>query len=473
MNLNKELTNVQIKCINLVNRKDKKKNMIKKCNRRKIPISFFPAELHENPKRGCLESHLSIIKEALQKKHKYVLILEDDAKFINPITNLPLPPNDWKMLYLGGTVHKNMGKGENTDNWYRVQTWTTHAYIINLEKIDEINKDGNLVEDTFIEDILKLEEYEQEVDRYYMEFIHRKYPAYMIDPMVVIQEEGYSDIEGQKVNYDFMQSTLHGFMKPDNEKIDGNYILKLPNIDDKDLPKVSIVTPTYERKKLIYMAIRNFNEFNYPKDKLEWIILDDSKESIEDIIPRDKRIHYIHIPNQHYSIAKKRNMGADYANNEIIMHMDDDDYYPPESILARVKLLLKYKDKGIQCVGCSEIGVYNIINKNSTLASDGDCSLSEASMGYFKDFWRKQPFNENEDTGEYRGFINGRFENIIDIPYSFVIIAFTHKTNFTNLRKSKSNALIDKSTGKDITFYDTFDIELQLFIDSIVKNLNR
>jgi hypothetical protein len=406
MNLNKELTNVQIKCINLVNRKDKKKNMVKKCNRRKIPISFFPAELHENPKRGCLESHLSIIKEALQKKHKYVLILEDDAKFINPITNLP--------------------------------------------KIDEIDKDGNLVEDTFIEDILKLEEYEQEVDRYYMEFIHRKYPAYMIDPMVVIQEEGYSDIEGQKVNYDFMQSTLHGFMKPDNEKIDGNYILKLPNIDDKDLPKVSIVTPTYERKKLIYMAIRNFNEFNYPKEKLEWIILDDSKESIEDIIPRDKRIHYIHIPNQHYSIAKKRNMGADYANNEIIMHMDDDDYYPPESILARVKLLLKYKNKGIQCVGCSEIGVYNIINKNSTLASDGDCSLSEASMGYFKEFWRKQPFNENENTGEYRGFINGRFENIIDIPYSFVIIAFTHKTNFTNLRKSKSNALIDKSIVKNL-----------------------
>ena len=67
MNLNKELTNVQIKCINLVNRKDKKKNMVKKCNRRKIPISFFPAELHENPKRGCLESHLSILKKLYKK----------------------------------------------------------------------------------------------------------------------------------------------------------------------------------------------------------------------------------------------------------------------------------------------------------------------------------------------------------------------------------------------------------------------
>ena len=130
----------------------------------------------------------------------------------------------------------------------------------------------------------------------------------MIDPMMIIQEEGYSDIEGQKVNYDFMQSTLHGFMKPDHEKIDGNYILKLPDISNEDLPYVSIITPTYERRKLIYMAMRNFQDFVYPKEKLEWIILDDSKESMQDILPRDKRIHYIHIPNEHYSIPKKRNM---------------------------------------------------------------------------------------------------------------------------------------------------------------------
>jgi len=291
--------------------------------------------------------------------------------------------------------------------------------------------------------------------------------------MMIIQEEGYSDIEGQKVNYDFMQSTLHGFMKPDHEKIDGNYILKLPDISDEDLPYISIITPTYERRKLIYMAIRNFQEFIYPKEKLEWIILDDSKETMQDILPRDKRIHYIHIPNEHYSIPKKRNMGVEYANHEIILHMDDDDYYPPESVLARVKILMKYKEKGIQCVGSSSIGIYNIMNKNSSIASDGDTSLSEASMGYYKDFWRERPFNEEETRGEYRGFIFGRFEKIMDIPYAFVIIAFTHKQNFTDMRKVNENRLLNKETGNNITFYDTFDIELQIFIDEIVTLLKK
>ena len=74
MNLNKELTNVPVQCINLVKRVDKKKEMIKKCKRRKIPIKFFPAQLHSIPKRGCLESHLTVIKEAVQKGHKYILI---------------------------------------------------------------------------------------------------------------------------------------------------------------------------------------------------------------------------------------------------------------------------------------------------------------------------------------------------------------------------------------------------------------
>ena len=453
MNLNSELLNVPIICINLEKRVNKKKNMIKKCKRRNIPVSFYKAKAHDNPKRGCLESHLNVIKEAIKQKHKNILIFEDDAKFLQPINKLPKLPEDWQMLYFGGTVHKNL-QG-NVKGWCRVQTWTTHAYIINLQ-----NKE-------FLKDILKLEGYTQEIDRYYMEYIHLRWKAYMIDPMRIIQEEGYSDIEGQDVNYNFMMSTLHGFKKPDHEKKDGNYILKLPVIDK--LPSVTIVTPTYERRKLFYMAMRNFNEFDYPKNKIEWVILDDSKESMEDIIPKDKRINYIHIPNEHYSIAKKRNLGADFASNEIILHMDDDDYYPPESILARVKLLLKYKDKGIKCVGCSEIGVYNMLNKNSILASDGDTSLSEASMGYFKDFWRERPFNEEELEGEYRGFIFGRFEQIMDIPYSFIIIAFTHKNNFTGLRKAKTNQLIDSSTMKSISYWDIFDLELKIFIDDLLK----
>ena len=57
----------------------------------------------------------------------------------------------------------------------------------------------------------------------------------------------------------------------------------------------------------------------------------------------------------------------------------------------------------------------------------------------------------------------------MDIPYAFIIIAFTHKQNFTDMRKINENTLMNKNTGKSMTFYDNFDIELKLFIDDIVK----
>ena len=81
MKLNKQLTGVRAICINLKERKSKKKYMKIQCKRRDIPLKFFLAEKHKNPKRGCLESHLTVIKEALNDGIKYLLIFEDDVKF--------------------------------------------------------------------------------------------------------------------------------------------------------------------------------------------------------------------------------------------------------------------------------------------------------------------------------------------------------------------------------------------------------
>ena len=98
------------------------------------------------------------------------------------------------------------------------------------------------------------------------------------------------------------------------------------------------------------MAIRNFENFNYPKEKLEWIIIDDTPEDldqIDDILPTDDRIKYLKIKGikQKLTVAHKRNLGVAKASNDIIIHMDDDDYYPPESVIARVKALIKYAPK--------------------------------------------------------------------------------------------------------------------------------
>ena len=162
------------------------------------------------------------------------------------------------------------------------------------------------------------------------------------------------------------------------------------------------------------------------------------------------------------TIAQKRNYCCDMAKGDIIIHMDDDDYYPPESVSCRVKILMKYRENGILCVGSSKIGLYDIIENKSAIIGDGNLSLSEASMGYWRIFWEQQKFNEFEETGEYRVVLEGRFENVMDIPFSFVICAIKHPFNMVNKKiNNKYN----------FNFYDGWDEEVQDFIVSLRKSL--
>ena len=46
----------------------------------------------------------------------------------------------------------------------------------------------------------------------------------------------------------------------------------------ENYPTVSILTPTYNRQKFIKLCIFNLVNQKYPLEKLEWFILDDSKE---------------------------------------------------------------------------------------------------------------------------------------------------------------------------------------------------
>ena len=77
-------------------------------------------------------------------------------------------------------------------------------------------------------------------------------------------------------------------------KEDGTY-LNIPLIPDNALPSVTVVTPTYNRQDNFEIAIRNYKNYNYPRHKLFWIILDDSpNDSLKNQLPDDKSITYIY-----------------------------------------------------------------------------------------------------------------------------------------------------------------------------------
>lgn len=484
MYLNDELSDVKITCINLTTRKDKRRYMEKQAKRRNMEIGFHTVKPHSKPTRGCLESHLAVIRQAIKGKLPYILILEDDCQFKRTFKDFPVPPTDWDMLFLGGTVKSIYDRPTEYPDWVRMCCWTTHAYMVNLRNAK------------LVEDLLKMEYFPGEIDTYYIRYIQNKYNAYMISPMMAIQKEGYSDIECQNVNYDFMEATLRGLKKPKHTVVNGEYVLKLPVVPTEQLPYVSIVTPTYNRRNMFALPLYCMENFDYPRDKIEWVIVDDTPANIptiEDMLPKrtEYTIKYVNVRDRvtremeeememnggRLTIGRKRNMCVESATHDIILHMDDDDYYPPETVLARVKILMAYED--VDCVGSSKIGVYDIMSNASSLATDGDMSIAEATMGYRRSFWEEQGFNDLDRRGEYRNFIGDRFDRVMDIPYSFIIIAISHMTNYTEkTRRVEENQLVESvaSTGskqRETNFYDTWDEETRVFMDDMRRYLAR
>jgi glycosyltransferase involved in cell wall biosynthesis len=121
------------------------------------------------------------------------------------------------------------------------------------------------------------------------------------------------------------------------------------------LPFVSICTPTFNRRPFWDMAIKCFNDYDYPKDRMEWIIIDDGTDKIEDLVSHIPQVKYFKYDSQ-MILGKKRNIMHDKTQGDIIIYQDDDDYYPPDRVSHAVHTLTE-NPKAL-CAGSSIVYVY-------------------------------------------------------------------------------------------------------------------
>ena len=108
---------------------------------------------------------------------------------------------------------------------------------------------------------------------------------------------------------------------------------------EEKLPKVSICTPTYNRRPFISNLIKCVENQTYPKELIEWIIVDDGTDKIEDLIENIIYVIYIRCKEK-LPLGKKRNMLHAETSGDIIINMDDDDFYPPCRIEHAVSSLI-------------------------------------------------------------------------------------------------------------------------------------
>uniref|UniRef100_A0A6C0KFL7 Glycosyltransferase 2-like domain-containing protein n=1 Tax=viral metagenome TaxID=1070528 RepID=A0A6C0KFL7_9ZZZZ len=201
------------------------------------------------------------------------------------------------------------------------------------------------------------------------------------------------------------------------------------------LPDVSIVTITKDRRKFMPLAKYSYMIQSYPESKLEWVIVDDGDDPIEDTLFGVPNVKYVKCDKM--NIADKRNLGVKEAMYDFVCMMDDDDVYPNNSILQRVAMLLKEPSK--ECVFCTTIPSYDICKYSSfmnvpPITLPMSQRVSEATLGFTRKFWDERKFQSGVQIAEADAFIRGREQMCREISPQEVIVSLVHPLNTSSRR---------------------------------------
>jgi len=191
-------------------------------------------------------------------------------------------------------------------------------------------------------------------------------------------------------------------------------------------PKVSCIMLTANRPQFVPLAVHYFLNSDFRDAEL--VIIDDGKESVLPLLPDHHRIKYFY-SDPIGSIGKKRNYACERAKGEIIMHWDDDDYYPYDWMSRQIKAL---EESQADIVGLNEIFFYSpLVNKFwNYVNKDEPPWLSGATMAYRKSFWEKHPFKDIH-IGEDYDYIWNSGAKIFAHNYPSGFIAILHAGNTT------------------------------------------
>lgn len=230
----------------------------------------------------------------------------------------------------------------------------------------------------------------------------------------------------------------------------------------RELPFVSVVTPTWNRAAFLPYLLYIYRRQDYPTDRRELVILDDSLQSNLSIIerltqghPEKFNIRYIHHP-ERLALGKKRNMLNELAEGEYILCMDDDDYYPADKISYTIGMMQKHR---ALISGSDQIPIwYSHINRIFKTRSFGPQHILNGTFCYHRNYLKKHRYDDECNLAEEIAFTNNYTVNPLQLPCERTILCISHSQNTFDK---------DFILGSSIASDDTIE---QQIVDPMLKN---
>lgn len=188
---------------------------------------------------------------------------------------------------------------------------------------------------------------------------------------------------------------------------------------------VTILVATKDRHNFLQNILRNFFRQDYPQESMELIIGDDGDCLMEEMIPNDKsNIKYIKFDK--LSLGEKRNKLCESAKGDIIIFMDDDDFYPIDKVSTYTNAL---NNSNALLAGSSIMYVYytqlDLIYKFGPYGRN-HCTCG--TLAFKKDYFKTHKFPD-VNKAEERIFLDSYKNELVQINPQKAILVIAHKSN--------------------------------------------
>ncbi len=232
--------------------------------------------------------------------------------------------------------------------------------------------------------------------------------------------------------------------------------------EEKNFPFVSVITPTYNRRRFIPTLIKCYENQDYKKNRMEWIILDDGQDKVKDLFEeaakRIPNIRYIPLEEK-LLIGAKRNRLNQEAKGSIIVAMDDDDYYFPNRVSAAVAAFKKNPKH--ELAGASEIYMYfSDIKTIYKLGPYNPNHATNGTMAWRSSYAKSHTYDEAVTFAEERSFLEDYKHPMIQLDPFKVMLVMSHSENTFDKKRLRDseNPFIKKTTMKIKDFIKEKDI---------------
>jgi glycosyltransferase involved in cell wall biosynthesis len=193
---------------------------------------------------------------------------------------------------------------------------------------------------------------------------------------------------------------------------------------ESEWPLVSCIMPTGDRLHFAKEAVRYFLRQDYPN--LELVILDSGDEPFEPLL--DPRLRLIRLAEKKNTGAK-RNLACHAAKGDIIVHWDDDDWYPPNRVSRQVSAL---RARPAEICGTSALFYHDA---NAACAwryryvGSGRSWVAGNTLAYRKSWWAAHPFAEVQVGEDTRFVWSADAGRICDLDAPELCVARIHPGN--------------------------------------------